>query len=472
MSEPLPSSKPHFLGKGVREIYQHAELNQRMYWIMSSMEKFQKEVQDCKTQEETLQKLMQYFSGMEVFEVASLYRVNEEQLFEHFYCSHEARRSEIETLVSQLMRSGRFAWALQQNRETIVDLEDSELGHRIVLHGMSSSQQTFGMVVGVLKEKDTVALSTLFRVLSLMIDATVFVVENRQLQSELKTYNRKLERVVESRTQELLHTNEHLHLSNQHFKKLSERKSELLGIAAHDLKNPLSGMLGATQLISMILKEAIDGGEADLGTANMMCQQIEKAGRGMADALNDLINSEAMESGKISLVPSEVNLTEIMQKVVLLNQTQATNKSIVICVDILEDVFVYGDPLRLQEAMDNLVSNAVKYSPVGARVWLSIKKETDQDTGKLWAVYKVRDEGPGISDSDQSKLFGRFQKLTARPTAGESSSGLGLSIFKKLVELHHGEVMFESELGKGSTFGFKMEARVPTIEKSDHRPLQ
>jgi signal transduction histidine kinase len=454
MSELLPSSKPHFLGKGVREIYEHAELNQRVYWVMSSMEKFQKEVQDCQTLEETLLKLMQYVSGMEVFHSVSLYRVTEEQLFEQFFCSRTDLRDTVEHEVSQLMRSGKFAWALQQNRETVIDLQDSDLGKRIVLHGMSSSRQTFGMVVGVLRERDTVALSTLFRVLSLMIDATVFVIENRQLLSELQVYNRKLEGIVDSRTQELLHTNEHLHLSNQHLKKLNERKSELLGIAAHDLKNPLSGMLGAAQIISMTLKDALDGDEADLGTAYSMCQQIEKAGRGMADAINDLINSEAMESGQIRLVPSVTNLTEIVQKVVLLNQTQAMNKSIVICVELKENIHVMGDPLRLQEAMDNLVSNAVKYSRVGSKVWVSLSEEKTHHGSQ--AVFRVRDQGPGLSESDKSKLFGRFQKLSARPTAGESSSGLGLSIFKKLIELHQGEVFVESELGKGSVFGFRI----------------
>ena len=459
MKAPLPSSKPHFLGQGVRDIFEHADLNRQVYWVMSSMEKFQKEVQDCKSFEETFLKLMQYISGMEVFDIATLYKVDVDQLFELAYCSDESIREQIEQQVSKLMRSGKFAWAIQQNRESVINLEDSELGDKIVLHGMSSSQKTYGMVIGILREHNDVALPTLFRVLSLMIDATVFVIENKQLLSELQVYNRKLEGVVESRTKELVHTNEHLHLSNQHLKKLSERKSELLGIAAHDLKNPLSGMLGATEIISMALKDSINGKDVDLNTAYTMCQHIDKAGRGMADALNDLINSEAMESGRISLVPSVINISEIAQKVVLLNQTQATSKSISISVDIEEGAHVFGDPLRLQEAMDNLLSNAVKYSPVGTRIWVSLGVQTQDDGVSLDAVFMVKDEGPGLSDSDKTKLFGRFQKLSARPTAGESSSGLGLSIFKKLIELHNGTVFFESELGKGSVFGFKIAAK-------------
>ena len=105
------------------------------------------------------------------------------------------------------------------------------------------------------------------------------------------------------------------------------------------------------------------------------------------------------------------------------------------------------DPDRLREAVDNLVSNAIKYSPTGGKIELVV---TRQDDG---TVISVRDEGAGLSPEDISRLFGRFQRLSAKPTGGESSTGLGLSIVKRIVELHGGPIAAESAgPGRGATF--------------------
>jgi signal transduction histidine kinase len=99
----------------------------------------------------------------------------------------------------------------------------------------------------------------------------------------------------------------------------------------------------------------------------------------------------------------------------------------------------------LREAVDNLISNAIKYSPLGARIDVSVELERDV------AVISVKDEGPGFSPEDMSRLFGRFQRLSAKPTGGESSTGLGLSIVKRIVDLHQGHLAVEPvESGRGS----------------------
>jgi signal transduction histidine kinase len=106
-----------------------------------------------------------------------------------------------------------------------------------------------------------------------------------------------------------------------------------------------------------------------------------------------------------------------------------------------------GDHDRLREAVDNLVSNAIKYSPPGAGIDISL----DRDDGH--ASIKVRDRGPGLSPEDMGRLFGRFQRLSAKPTGGESSTGLGLSITKQIVDLHGGTIKVSSDgPGTGSTF--------------------
>ncbi len=97
-----------------------------------------------------------------------------------------------------------------------------------------------------------------------------------------------------------------------------------------------------------------------------------------------------------------------------------------------------------------IISNAIKFSESGTTVFINLEEEK----GKL--IFSVKDEGPGISDEDQAKLFQHFQKLSARPTAGESSSGLGLAISKKMIQAHEGRLSVTSQLGSGTTFWFEI----------------
>jgi len=107
---------------------------------------------------------------------------------------------------------------------------------------------------------------------------------------------------------------------------------------------------------------------------------------------------------------------------------------------------VLADATVLTQVIENLVSNAVKYSPPGRNICVRLLKSPER------ARCQVRDEGPGLSAEDQKKLFGKFARLSAKPTGGEHSTGLGLSIVKKMVEAMNGKVWCESELGKGATF--------------------
>ncbi len=104
---------------------------------------------------------------------------------------------------------------------------------------------------------------------------------------------------------------------------------------------------------------------------------------------------------------------------------------------------VRGDTERLREAVDNLISNAVKYSPLGGRIEVSLTRDDDE------ALIKVADGGPGLSPEDKGRVFGRFQRLSAKPTAGESSTGLGLSIAKRIIDLHNGRIFVESRGASG-----------------------
>jgi signal transduction histidine kinase len=130
------------------------------------------------------------------------------------------------------------------------------------------------------------------------------------------------------------------------------------------------------------------------------------------------------------------------------NQPLATNKQQTITVSAPLNYVTMCDADRMREAIDNLISNAIKYSPIGGKIAVLVTHEEENHT-----IIRVADEGAGLSPEDLGRLFGRFQRLSAKPTAGESSTGLGLSIVKRIVDMHGGEVTADSRgPGQGSTF--------------------
>jgi signal transduction histidine kinase len=167
--------------------------------------------------------------------------------------------------------------------------------------------------------------------------------------------------------------------------------------------------------------------------------------------VNDLIADAMMGALDISIRPEAVDLSAMLAEVVTSNRALAERKRQ--SIQLVSPPFRWSscDPDRLREAVDNLVSNAIKYSPAGAKIELSLSGD---DT--VTAI-RVKDHGPGLSEDDISRLFGRFQRLSAKPTGGESSTGLGLSIAKRIAELHGGSIEAESPgLGKGSTFTIRI----------------
>ncbi len=278
----------------------------------------------------------------------------------------------------------------------------------------------------------------------------------QESKDKLEEYNQNLELKVQQRTDDLVkayedlqNVNRDLHQGNIELKRLSHKKSEFLGIAAHDLKNPLGGIAGLAELTG----ESMKASNQDDTTAKNnleMVETIEESAKHMLEVIDHLMNSEALETGKITVKCQEYCLNEIAKQVVSLNLNQALSKKIELIFDDSDKCVAMIDLLRMREVMDNLVSNAVKYSPPGKKVWVSVKHASENNNKVI--RFSVKDEGPGLTDEDKEKLFGKFQKLTARPTGGEYSSGLGLSIVKTLVELQNGEVYAVSEAGKGAEF--------------------
>ncbi|MFQ3596989.1 MAG: tetratricopeptide repeat protein [Chloroherpetonaceae bacterium] len=231
-------------------------------------------------------------------------------------------------------------------------------------------------------------------------------------------------------------------------------KTELLGIAAHDLKNPLQVISGFASLIQEV---------KTLDEAQSNARAIERSSERMLKLIKELLETATLDSGKLELSKTPVNVAELLRAVVEHNRPNAEKKSQTIDLDLDESAVADLDLERMREVLDNLVSNAVKYSPVGKRIQVSL---VHAEGGVRIAV---KDEGQGLTEADKEKLFGKFQRLSARPTGGESSTGLGLSIVKQLVELHGGKVWAESEgKGKGATFFVEL----PMVEPTSSRLLK
>jgi PAS domain S-box-containing protein len=230
--------------------------------------------------------------------------------------------------------------------------------------------------------------------------------------------------------------------ANQQLKYLNQEKNEFLGIVAHDLKNPLAAIQGSAELI--------EKGFDDFSKEEIIdfAKIIGESSQRLFELIKNLLDVNAIESGNINLSLKKLNLLPILITVVESYRKAAVMKNINLYLDTkdLPNDTVCLDKNTAHQIFDNLISNAIKYSPSNKRVW--VRMSTRQNKLRL----EIQDEGQGLSEADQKKLFGKFTRLTPQPTSGEHSTGLGLFIVKRLVEAMHGQVWCVSELGKGSTF--------------------
>jgi signal transduction histidine kinase/ActR/RegA family two-component response regulator len=247
------------------------------------------------------------------------------------------------------------------------------------------------------------------------------------------------------------HNRELLELNAQ-LVRLNQEKNEFLGIAAHDLKNPLSGILNAAKLMQEIADEIL------AAEIREYAGMISENSRQMVDLITNLLDVNQIESGKISVKLEAVDLANSAEKLLKNYQGRAEAKNIRLHFEThAKQTQIMADKNILRQVLDNLISNAIKYSPADREVFVRIV--ASDKTVRC----EVQDQGPGLSIEDQQKLFGKFTRLTARPTAGEHSTGLGLFIVKKMAEAMHGQVWCESTEGQGACF--TVEFPQPPLDK-------
>lgn len=272
--------------------------------------------------------------------------------------------------------------------------------------------------------------------------------DNVILYQQLQDANAQLEDRVAQRTRALMQANRRLSAQWLRLQRANGFKNEILGTVAHDLKNPLGVILGRTEM----LKELISTGASQGGVVAQV-DHIRDATKRLTTMVDHLISDAMADAFDITIRREPVDVAALVKEVAEANQPLAVNKQQAISVTAPPNIVTMCDTDRIREAIDNLISNAIKYSPVGGRIAVAVSHEGG-DT-----IVRVSDEGAGLSPEDLGRLFGRFQRLSAKPTAGESSTGLGLSIVKRIIDMHGGEVTAESEgPGRGSTFTITLPA--------------
>ena len=235
-----------------------------------------------------------------------------------------------------------------------------------------------------------------------------------------------------------------LKAAHDQLKQLAEDKDELLGILAHDLKNHLGGM----QMSANLLRECMT--QSNQGKALQLCENITHSTGHLLAFVKEFLANSAADHG-LALKPVALNLSDAVTHTVKHYEEAARRKNLRFEFELPSDpLHVLADRSALAQVLDNLLSNAIKFSAYDKQINITVRPIV---TG---AECLIRDQGPGFSAEDKTRMFRRYGRLSARPTGGEPSTGLGLSIVKKLVHAMNGELTCESSSGEGATFSVRL----------------
>lgn len=307
--------------------------------------------------------------------------------------------------------------------------------------------------VATLKNKDFLVIaSIIFSVLifTLLVMAYRALRIRRKSSQIIEEKNIKLESLYKEvelqkesigiQKNEIERQNTELTNKNKYLEELNYEKNSLMAIVAHDLKSPLNSIGGIANILPTI-------GPIN-NEQNEFLALISKVVESSRILIQDLMDLSALENKEIKVNLQPIAINEIIQSCQAKYTAQAQHKSISLAVSetIDDSIIINSDAQFIERVMQNLISNAIKFSPSGTTIQMGSKLKEGQ------IQFFVKDEGPGISTQDQKYLFRKFHKLSAKPTGGETSTGLGLSIVKVLMEELKGIIYVDSEVGCGSTF--------------------
>ncbi len=233
---------------------------------------------------------------------------------------------------------------------------------------------------------------------------------------------------------------------NEKLEELNKIKNEFLGMAAHDLRNPL-GVIQVTSEYLLIsdLNDNMSEEQVDL------LREINTSSEYMRDMLNELLDITAIESGQLKLEIKVEDYINFLKHIIKLNKPLADRKEISLELDVNDTIPPMNfDRNKITQVLNNLITNAIKFSWPDTEISVEVRKEKD------YIITGIIDQGQGIPSDEINNMFKPFQKTSVKATAGERSTGLGLAITKKIVEGHGGKISVESHVGKGTKFYFTL----------------
>lgn len=236
---------------------------------------------------------------------------------------------------------------------------------------------------------------------------------------------------------------------NIELQQLNDLKNHFVGMAAHDLRGPLGQIRWASDLV---LEESA---ELPLSDQQTYLNMIHRLSTHMRSLLDNILDISLIEAGKLELRHTPIEIAEQLREAILDYSYAAEKKGITLREKQIEPHHLLADATRIRQVIDNLISNAVKYSPLGSEVHIS------GAANEAHYLVSVRDFGPGIRSDERALLFKSFQRLSAKPSGGEKSTGLGLAIARRIVEAHGGAIGVETPVDGGSLFWFTLPVASP-----------
>jgi signal transduction histidine kinase len=259
--------------------------------------------------------------------------------------------------------------------------------------------------------------------------------ERKAVQAELAESERKYRELF----QEAEDAREALHTQNERLREVDGLKDDLIALVSHELRTPLTSIVGYLELVQEEEDELKEEHRRHL-------EVVQRNAHRLLGLVSDLLFAAQVQAGRVTLEKDLVSIPELLDQAVAAALPAAADRHIDITVHARDDAEVIGDKQRLAQVLDNLLSNALKFTPSGGSVGISVIAHEDT------VLLEVEDSGIGISAADQKKLFTRFFRTEAAMRKAIKGTGLGLSIVKAIVEGHGGEITVESAEGQGATF--------------------
>ena len=270
--------------------------------------------------------------------------------------------------------------------------------------------------------------------------------QRRIAENEVRRTNRELELRVLERTSQLAEANSRLAKQNDELARASRMKSEFLARMSHEFRTPLNSIIGFTDLLA-------EEGEGPLGEAYAnYVRHAHKGAHHLLALVNNILDLSRIEAGRIDLRHEEFGAAEASSEVLSVIGPLAESKNIELRAEVLPTLFAYGDRTRFKQILYNLLSNAVKFTPDGGIVQVTAKA----DYGEI--RFAVSDTGIGIPPEQHTAIFEEFTQVAPAASGVKEGAGLGLTITKRIVELHGGRIWVDSSPGEGSRFFFTMPA--------------